>query len=85
MAHAAPAEAARADQIAPPTNPPLAEPLGTPAKVAHADPVTTPTGLPLAEPFKTPTEVTQNKCACKRCRTCGLEVSKYKTQHNAPA
>ena len=65
MAHAAPAEAARADQIAPPTNPPLAEPLGTPVVVAHADPVTTPTGLPLAEPFETPTEVIRNKRACK--------------------
>lgn len=39
VAYAAPAEAARADQIAPPTNPPLAEPLGTPVVVAHADPV----------------------------------------------
>ena len=65
MVHAAPAEAARAYPTAPPTDPLLAEPLGTPAEVAHTDPVTTPTGLPLAEPFETPTEVTRNKRACK--------------------
>ena len=65
VAHVAPAESALADPIAPPTNPPLAEPLGTPVVVAHADPVATPTGLPLAEPFETPTKVTDNKRAGK--------------------